>query len=289
MNRLPTVLLLGIAFLFHWSERATAQEVDSATTSSVVFASLAPATVLGIALYENYNDFWKNSEKTAFHISSDPPYALHSDKLGHAYYSAVCADITALCYREAGVNRFTAAWLGFGSSLLAQTLVEIGDGVHGHEDYYGFSPGDEVADILGSALPVAKEYVPYIRRFDYKIGVWPSQAYKQGAFRGLLDDNESQFFWLSMDVHDYFPSWYPAWLNLSVGYGVENLPSSAFLPDRYGLTPKSLGFIGFDLNLKNLPIKGKTWDIIAEILSHYRIPFPALQFAPIVKWHWLHP
>lgn len=262
---------------------------DTISTSGILLASLAPAAVIGIALEQNYFDFWRNSDKVPFYFSSDPPYAMHADKLGHAMYSYVCADVVKLCYVEAGLNRHTAAWLGFGSSVLAQTMVEIGDGFHGHEAYYGFSPGDEAGDLLGAGFSLLKEYVPYLNRFDYKVGVWPSDAYKQGAFRGPLDDDESQFFWLSMDIHQDMPDWYPAWLNVAVGYGVENLTSSAFLPNRQGLTPKSLFYLGLDLNLRNLPIEGKAWKIIAEILSHYRIPFPALQVGPIVKWHWLKP
>lgn len=270
------------------SQEAFAQG-DSIRASSLVLASLAPAAVIGIALEQNYFDFWRNSDKVPFYFSNDPPYALHADKMGHAMYSYVCADVVKLAYSEAGLDRHTAAWLGFGSSMIAQTMVEIGDGFHGHEAYYGFSPGDEVGDLLGASLSLLKEYVPYLNRFDYKIGVWPSDAYSQGAFRGPLDDDESQFFWLSMDIHKDMPDWYPKWLNIAVGYGVENLTSSAFLPYRQGLTPKSLVYIGVDLNLRNLPIEGKAWKIIAEILSHYRIPFPALQVAPIVKWHWLKP
>lgn len=269
--------------------RSASAQSDSTTTAGIVAASLAPAAVIGIALEQNYFDFWRNSDKVPFYFSNDPPYAMHADKLGHAMYSYVCADVTKLAYIEAGVNRRTAAWIGWGTSVLAQTMVEIGDGFHGHQAYYGFSPGDEFGDLMGASFSLLKEYVPYLNRFDYKVGVWPSQAYKEGAFRGLLDDDESQFFWLTMDIHQDMPDWYPKWISPAFGYGVENLVSTGFLPDRVGLTPKILLYLGIDLNLKNLPIEGKAWKIIAEILSHYRIPFPALQVTPFVKWHWLKP
>ena len=70
-----------------------------------------------------------------------------------------------------------------------------------------------------------------------------------------------------MDIHDYLGEWYPKWISPAIGYGVQDFRSSAFLPDRNGLTPKSLIYLGFDLNLKNLPIEGKGWKIIAE-MSH---------------------
>jgi hypothetical protein len=273
-------------------ENSIAQENDSTskpTTLGLVAASLAPAATIGIAFGQNYYDFWKSNNQVPFHISPDPPYALHSDKLGHAMYSYLCADVTKYCYIQAGVSPLTSAWLGFGSSLLAQTMVEIGDGIHGNADYFGFSPGDEAADVIGSFLPVAQVYVPYLNHFQYKLGVWPSDVYHKGTFRGLLDDNESQFFWLAMDIHEYMGDWFPKWISPAIGYGVTDLKSSAFLPARAGAVPKSLFYIGLDLNVKNLPFEGKVWNVIAQILSYYHFPLPALQVGPIVKWHWLKP
>jgi hypothetical protein len=274
--------------LFLLSASSVFAQTDSTTHTNYLLPAIAPAAIIGVALYNNYNDFWKNSQKVPFHFSNDPPYAMHNDKLGHAYYAATTADIVKLCYVEAGMNRKTAAWIGFTSSLLAQTLVEIGDGFHGNTPYYGFSPGDEAADILGSSFSLAKEYIPAFSRFDYKIGFWPSDAYKEGAYHTIIDDDESQFFWMSYEIYRHLPEGYPKWLNIAFGYGVENLQQVLFLPDRKSSIPGSQLFLGLDLHLKEIPIDGKAWQIIAGLLDHVRIPFPALQISPIVKWYWLH-
>ncbi|MDP4219214.1 MAG: DUF2279 domain-containing protein [Bacteroidota bacterium] len=285
-------ILLALYFVF--AEHAFAQSdtisprVEANQSKSILLPSIAPAIVIGVALYNNYHDFWKNAEKVPFHFSNDPPYAMHNDKFGHAYYAATTADIIKLCYAEAGMERKTAAWIGFGSSLLAQTLVEIGDAFHGSTAYYGFSPGDEVADILGSSFSLMKEYIPGLSRFDYKVGFWPSSAYKEGAYHTIIDDDESEFFWMSYQIYHDLPEGFPKWLNIGIGYGVQNLLQVQSLPDRKGTIPASQVYLGLDINLKGLPIEGKAWEIIAGLLDHFRIPFPALQVSPVVKWYWLH-
>jgi hypothetical protein len=263
-----------------------AQE-DSITTFGIVAASTVPAAVMFGALYQNYNDFWLASNTAPFHFSSDPPYTMHSDKFGHAYYTYACTDLIKIAYREAGVSPKTAVWIGAGVTLLAQTMVEIGDAYRTGAPYFGFSPGDQVCNLLGAGLAVGKEYEPELRRLDFKLGFKTSEAYKQGAFSSILDDNESRYFWLSFNFLDLIDDDIPKWINIGYGYGVENIITEQYVPGRIRGIPTSLMFIGPDINVKELPIKGKVWSVIAEILDHVRIPLPGLQVHPIVKWHWL--
>jgi hypothetical protein len=266
--------------------RASAQS-DSINTLGTVAASVTPGVIVYSALYQNYVDFWKSSDRSSFHFSEDPPYTMHSDKAGHAYYTYLGTDLIAVGYREAGVNRKTAIWLGAGITLLAQTFVEIGDGFRTGAPYFGFSPGDQIANVLGAALAVGKEYEPELKRIDFKMGFWTSQAYKDGAFASILDDNESRYFWLSFNCLDLLSDAMPKWLNLGIGFGVENIVTESYVYERRNRKPAMLWYIGPDINLKGLPIEGKVWKVIAEVLDHIRIPIPGLQFTPDLKWQWL--
>jgi hypothetical protein len=265
-------------------------QTDTVSPAGIALGSAVSAAVMFGALYQNYTDFWKSADRVPFHFSNDPPYAMHNDKFGHAYYTYMSSDLIKIAFREGGMNSKTAAWIGAGVAMLAQTMVEIGDGFRGYDTaYFGFSPGDEISNILGAALSVGKEYLPALRRVDYKMGFWPSSAYQAGVYQSIFDDDESRFYWISFAVGDLLIDGYPKWLNLAVGHGAANLPPASYIPQRVGKKPESLLFIGPDLNFKGLPIEGKAWSVIAEILDHIRIPLPALQVSPQVKWHWLKP
>ncbi|MEO6939952.1 MAG: DUF2279 domain-containing protein [Candidatus Kapaibacterium sp.] len=282
-----SLLLLGPIHL----RAQTSQDgvaTDSTRLISPVVASIIPAITLGGAVYENYADFWRNANRVPFYFSNDPPYAMHNDKLGHAFFTAMTGDVIALAYRNAGLNDTTSAWLGGGFAFLTEFVVEIEDGFRGGSDAFGFSPGDLAADIIGGSLPILKVYSPFIRKLSYKTSLWPSVPLKAGAYGSILGDDESHFYWMSYDVHDdlHTIGW-PKWLNFTVGYGVEHL-DNVYLPVGWSNGERSAQlYLGLDLNPKGFPIEGKAWEIIAEIISHYKIPFPALQVMPRVKWWWL--
>ncbi|HET6511379.1 MAG TPA: DUF2279 domain-containing protein [Candidatus Kapabacteria bacterium] len=271
--------LIVSLFLFVLAGNAKAQE-DSSITLGVAAASLLPVAVMGGALYQNYVTFWKDGEDVPFHFSSDPPYAMHNDKLGHAWFAATSADIFRLSYLHAGLKASTAAWLGSSVALTTELLVEIADGYRSGKPYFGFSPGDAIADVIGASLPLLRHYAGDNYVPQYKISFWPSDALH--AYSSIIDDNESQFFWLSFQI----PS-APKWLNVAVGHGVENIDEAAWLPERQGKQRATQLYLAPDLDLTGLPIKGKAWDIISQILSHIRLPLPSLQLSPQVKLHWL--
>lgn len=245
----------------------------------VVAASIVPAGFIGAALYQNYT-LWNDDKRVPFHISNDPAYALHNDKLGHAFFTSFSSDLIRLGYTEAGIAPRTSALLGFAFGLTSEMLVEIEDGFRGGKPYYGFSFGDVAANLAGASLPLLRTYYPTAYLPQLKMSVWPSSAYDAGGYSSILDDNESQFFWLSLDLPDAIP----AWLNVAAGYGVENLRQTAFLPGRHNPQPAAHIYIAPDIDLRQLPIKGKVWEIVSTVLSHFRVPLPALQITPRVKF-----
>ncbi len=269
-------------------QESRAQDLDTINPWHVAAASLLPAFTLGGAIYENYADFWRNAQRVPFYISNDPPYSMHNDKLGHALFSSFSGDMITMGYRLAKVDTVTSAWLGASFSFLTEAIVEVEDGFRGGSPAFGFSPGDLAGDIIGSSFPVLRVYVPFMKKLQYKASFWPSVPLQAGAYSTILSDDESHFYWMSFDIHESLSAinW-PRWLNVTIGYGVEHLDDVSAPPGWSNGQRSSQIYLGPDLNLKGLPIEGKAWDIIAEILSHYKIPLPALQVMPRVKWWWL--
>jgi hypothetical protein len=260
--------------------RADAQH-DSASTLGIAAASLIPAAGITAIIIGNQQAFWRYATEVPFHISNDPPYSMHIDKFSHMYMSAGGSDGMRASYRLAGLSNTTSSWLGAGLTLLCGTAIELEDARHGNDPQYGFSPGDFAADIIGASLPVLKNYYPTLERLDVKLSMWPSAAYKSGQYKTISDDYESQYYWLSMDLHDWTPL--PRWLNVALGFGCENLYRNAYANPSADGQPYTDLYIAPDINLKGLPIEGKTWRTIADILSYVRIPFPTLQVYPRFK------
>jgi hypothetical protein len=134
-------------------------------------------------------------------------------------------------------------------------------------------------------LPLLCQYYPSLERLDVKLSMWPSAAYKSGAYRTIADDYESQYYWLSMDLHDWTAL--PHWLNLAVGFGCENLYHDAYAHPSPSGAPFTDLYFAPDINLKGLPIDGSAWQTIASVLSYVRIPLPALQVYPRLKFYGL--
>ena len=260
---------------------ARAQERDSATVLSVAAASLIPASLLTGIIVLNQEAFWRYATEVPFHISNDPPYAMHIDKFSHLYISAAGSDGMREAYKLAGLSDGTAAWLASALSFAGGVAIELEDARHGDDPQYGFSPGDAAGDLIGVSLPVLRHYYPIFNRLDTKISIWPSEAYKSGAYKTIADDYESQYYWLSFDLHEVTPM--PAWMNVAVGFGCENLMRVAYSLPAPGGPPYTDVYFAPDINLKGIPIEGVFWRSIAAVLSYVRIPFPALQVWPRVK------
>ncbi|MFI5264513.1 MAG: hypothetical protein ACHQM6_08365 [Candidatus Kapaibacterium sp.] len=273
-------LILVLISIF--GRRLSAQEEkDSSTTLSVAAASFVPVGIASGIFILNYEAFWKYADQVPFWISPDPPYAMHIDKFAHGYLSALGSTGIRDGYELAGVSEKTSTWVGAGISFGLGVLIEMEDARHGNDPQYGFSPGDAFGDLVGSALPVLQYYFPAFRRVQPKIFLWPSDAYKAGAYKTIADDYESQYFWLSFDVHDITST--PAWLNFGVGFSAENLLQVRFLPFRANTIPYTDVYIGPDINLKGIPIEGSFWKTFTDVVSWIRIPLPTLQVYPRVK------
>lgn len=282
-----TTFILLFFFLLSFSAPLlhAQDERDSSTALGVFAASAIPAAIGTSTYLLNNQAFWTYSAVAPFHLSNDAPYSMHIDKFAHFYFSAIGSNAIGQGYAIAGVAEKTAAWLGAGLTFGIGLLVEAEDARHGNDPQYGFSLGDAGADLVGSALPLLQYYFPELRRVQPKMSIWQSDAYKAGAYKSIADDYESQYYWLSFDVHDLTST--PPWLNIALGFSSENLLQVRYLvPGRANSIPNMDIYLSPDINLKGIPIEGKFWKIFSEVLSYVRIPLPSLQVHPRLKFWW---
>jgi hypothetical protein len=271
------VCRLAAAMLIAVAAPAGAQQPDSsARVDGVRLGIVGGATVAGFVYgHVVQTNMWWKGERSAFHIEWDHDwsYALGADKLGHAWFPYMVTHTYDELFRWAGVDSMTAIWSAASLALTYQTYIEVRDGFSAA---WGFSWGDMFANVAGAALPVAQQYAPSLRAVDYKISFFPSERFRRGANRAIIDDYESSYHWLSVHVVDLLPEHlrddYPGFIDLAIGHGVKGLD------DRGGGYHEV--FVALDWNLDRLPGDWWGWNLLRHIVRHYHLPSPALRIYP---------
>lgn len=231
------------------------------------------ALVTGAHL-QNYNSWWKG-ERGAFHFGEDGVYALGADKLGHFYFTMVGSDVVGHSLVWAGVESATAFFYGGAASLAFQMYVEIEDGF---TKALGFSVGDAITDIFGAAYPLLQHQNPVLQNLKFKWNYIRSEEFKRGSFNTVIDDYESQYFWLSANIKELFPgfvpSFFPSFLCVAVGYSVKNLRGSGGGEREF--------YLALDYDFSKFPGEGAFLSAIKHVLNYFHFPAPTIRFTPSV-------
>jgi hypothetical protein len=219
------------------------------------------------------NAWWKD-QRGKFHFAEDWDYALSADKLGHFFDGALIQTLYQGAFEWAGFKKTTAMWIGVGFSIACLTDTEIEDGF---ATSWGFSGGDELANVTGALYPVAQHYWDPLKNFKFKWSYFPSEELRNGAKNGVfLDDYSGQTMWLSIDVNNMLPKnakkFWPEIIDIVFGYGVDYYSDfSKRYPNWY---------VGLDLNWeKIIPGNSKFMLWFKNVINHFRFfPLPVMRF-----------
>ncbi len=269
----------------------TASSLPGDTSAAAVGPAVNPTklaivggiTVAGfVAGYALQDNLWWKGAGGAFHFDWDHDwrYALGADKLGHFYFPYAVTTIYAQAFRWCGMDTVGSLWWAGGLALAHQTFVEVRDGF---SRQWGFSWGDVTANTLGAALPVAAGYVPALQAVRVKLSYDPSEKFRAGGYRAIIDDYESTYHWASVGLRDLVPAAWrgdvPAWLAIAVGHSVKGL-------DLAGAGHHEI-YLALDWNLEGLPGDGWFWNLLKKNLNLYHLPSPAVRILPGVVWYGL--
>jgi len=235
------------------------------------------AGIFTLAHVQQYSSWWKG-ELTKFHFKDDFNQVLNSDKLGHAYFSFLISDLLGRSLEWSGVRKDKAILLGAVASLIFQTYVEVEDGFR---PSLGFSVSDEVSNFIGAFLPLFKEKFTMLKIVNFKMSVFPSEKFKSGAHRFIVDDYESLYFWLCFDVAEILKLkqlklWTFDIFDLAIGYSVKKI-------DWKGNGEREL-FLSLDYDLSKIPTKIWFLKQILHLFNYYHLPAPTLQIKPMVRF-----
>lgn len=284
-------------------QKAAAQSTNSTINESrfrtVIISEAAVSTLTMIGLHYLW---YKKFPKSRFHLFNDNNEWLNMDKVGHATTAYNVSGIQYDVMRWSGVNNRNAAWIGGLTALGMQTIVEIFDGF---SQKWGFSKGDMLANIAGSALFVGQQLGWGEQRMRLKFSFHktifskynPSELGSNKWQRWIKDYN-GQTYWLSVNPSSFLSAntSFPSWLNVSLGYGADGMIGARTNPSKIG--DKDIPefkryrqfYLSLDADLKRIDQNANGPQTLLSLPNILKIPAPALEFKKdsAVKFHLLY-
>lgn len=230
--------------------------------------------------------WYKGEPKTRFHFFNDNDQWLQMDKYGHMATAFQESKTAISLLGWSGVSRKKSIIYGSLAGFLFQAPIEIFDGF---SPSYGASYGDFLANAAGGGLAFAQYMLWDESRLNVKISFHrtPFARQRPKVLGGSLaeeffKDYNGQTYWLSANMKSFMPkkNKIPAWLNISLGYGAENMiyARTAQNFDSTGLQAYRQWYVSLDVDFERIPVKNKFLKILLSVANTFKIPFPAVEF-----------
>lgn len=246
------------------------------TTGSLIY--------LHQAWYKNYNT-------GAFHFFNDNNEWYGMDKVGHAFTTYQTGRLMMNAFEWAGFTKKQEYWIGGTMGFAYMTAVECMDG---YSKGWGFSWGDMGANAIGTSLAISQKAIWNEQRVQLKFSYFPSEYAKynprllgSNAHERLLKDYNGQTHWLSINPYAFMNknSPFPKWLNVALGYGVDNMITAhgnTILLNTDGsfayFHSHRQYYLSLDLQLSAIKTKSVFLKRLLSVVSMIKIPAPALEW-----------
>lgn len=326
-------IFLSITFIFFLFDFSIAQ-LDTSKKSSIVSVSkdssliFKPGNTLfpynkkrtqvieygqAIAYATNfaslYSLWYKDYPKSNFHFFNDFPEYLQVDKVSHMWGAYTGGNISMQMWKWAGASKKKYVWLGGMTGLAYETVIEVMDGF---SDHWGFSVGDYGANILGTSLLIGQELAWNEQRITMKFSThyetyepielerFAQKIDGKDVLGRILKNYNPQTYWLSFNIKSFFPkAKVPAWFNLALGYGGENIVGSKHTDFIYAdgtsinvdnLYPQyRQWYLAPDVDFTRIKTKSKLLKTALFVLNSFKFPTPSLEFSQGgFKFNWFH-
>jgi hypothetical protein len=253
--------------------------------------------------------WYKPYAASNFHFFNDNAEWCQMDKMGHTFTTYNSAREMYRVMRWAGYTRNQSIFIGEAFGALYMTTVEIMDG---YSSAWGFSWGDEAANISGSLLFTLQQYFWDEQRVHLKYSFHQTSfAQKRpselgsGLLEETIKDYNGQTYWLSINIASFLKkeTKFPKWLNVAFGYGATNMISGRsneiINPDKsisFGdpgsqtseiinsdghidyFTRYRKYYFSFDIDFTKIKTKSKLLQNIFSVVNGFKIPFSAIEF-----------
>lgn len=231
-------------------------------------------------------------KRVPFHSFNDNGEWLQMDKIGHATTAYCMSRGGYELMRWSGVNERASILTGGLLALLFQTTIELYDG---HSEGWGFSKGDMVANVAGTALFMGQQYGAGQQVVSLKYGFRktiypPYRPNLLGRTTGqqMLKDYNGQQYWLSVNLASVLPVGpsFPRWLNLDVGYSGSGMIGGHANPTVYDANGTEIKFdrrrqffLSPDADLSRISSFSPSLQRFIGTAQFFKIPAPSLEFS----------
>lgn len=238
------------------------------------------------------------TKKIPFHTFNDNREWLQMDKVGHVATAYCMSRGGYELMRWSGVDERASILTGGLLALLFQTTLEVYDG---HAEGWGFSKGDMVANVAGTALFMGQQFGAGQQIVSMKYGFRktiypPFRPNLLGKTTGqqMLKDYNGQQYWLSVNLASTLPVGpdFPRWLNLDLGYsgsgmtgGHENPPMTDADGNPVTFRRFRQFFLSPDVDLARInqpdPLRPLPWQRFVGTVQFFKIAAPSLEYNPV--------
>lgn len=260
---------------------------------------IGQGVAMGGSLIALSQAWYKDYDKTNFHLYNDNIEWLQVDKVGHAFSAYQLSRTSSEMYQWSGVDRKKSALYGSLIGFGFLSVVEIFDG---YSAEWGFSYGDVLANLSGSALYVGQEFLweeqRILLKFSFHTTPYASrrpEVLGKNLQEQILKDYNGQTYWLSFNIHSFFKeSKIPKWLNLAIGYGAEGMITGnehqinpIFLPEKHRFRQY---YLSLDVDLTKINTQSHFLKTLFSIVNTIKIPAPTVEFTSkgTVEFHPLY-
>ncbi len=240
------------------------------------------------------NQAWYQQYKTSqFHFFNDNNEWLQMDKCGHTLTTYQTGRLMMNAMEWAGYNKKIQLVIGGLSGFAYMTAIETMDG---YSQGWGFSWGDESANILGSGLAIGQKILWNEQRIQLKFSYSSSSFAQyntdllgQSFSEQILKDYNGQTYWLSVNPSTFMKTEtkFPKWLNIAFGYGANgmigavnnNIPIKDVNGNVLFFNRYRQFYFSLDADLTRIKTKSKILKSIFSYINIIKIPFPSLELS----------
>lgn len=259
--------------------------------------------------YGLYNSWYKNFDKSGFHLFNDGGEWKNMDKAGHVFSGYFQSHLTYQGTKWTGLSENKCVNIGVITGMLFQSTIEVMDGFN---EKWGFSVPDISANILGLSVFYSQQKLWKEQRIVLKESSWPTiydntvitssdklsvtsekeraeDLFGSSWGERALKDYNVQTYWASVNMKSFLgeSSAWPSWLNLAVGYGAENLYGgyeNKWVSEEghsFDLSTKkrySQFYFALDYDLRKIKPKNHFLSTVLNVLDLYKFPAPAIEY-----------